>query len=62
MDDSDEEFVDSDEEVEDKTQYFQVDQAEPPTNYDDAYSTMPKKVESKLTNIKVSSLHGVKGD
>ena len=31
---------------------YQVDDAEPPTNYDDAYSTLPAKI--KLQNIKVS--------
>lgn len=53
-DSSEEEFNDSDEEVKESNQHFQVDQAEPPTNYDDAFSTMPKKVEQKLSNIKVT--------
>lgn len=38
----------------DKNQYFNVDDAEPPTNYDDPYSTLPQKVESRLDNIKVT--------
>jgi len=41
-----------DEDEREENQYFQVDDAEPPTNYDDAYSTLPAKI--KLFNIKVS--------
>lgn len=37
----------------DDGQFYEVDQAEPPTNYDDAYSDLPPKI--KLNNIKVSS-------
>ncbi len=50
-DDFDEEYS-QDEDEGDENQYFQVDDAEPPTNYDDPYSTLPAKI--KLTNIKVS--------
>ena len=50
----------SDEEVAednaDKNQYFHVVDAEPPTNYDDPYSTLPPKVTSRLDAIKVSTL------
>jgi hypothetical protein len=38
----------------DKNQYFHVVDAEPPTNYDDPYSTLPPKVVSRLDIIKVS--------
>jgi len=46
---SDDEFSDDDDD-QNKTQYFQVDDAEPPTNYDDPYSTLPGKIN--LKNIK----------
>ena len=46
---------DSQDETEREDQYFQVDDAEPPTNYDDAYSTLPAKI--KLKTIKVSCKH-----
>ena len=49
---SDEEQFSQDEDEKEENQYFQVDDAEPPTNYDDAYSTLPAKI--KLQNIKVS--------
>lgn len=39
----------------DKNQYFHVVDAEPPTNYDDPYSTLPPKVTSRLDAIKVSN-------
>ena len=48
---SEDEFSD-DEDDQNKNQYFQVDDAEPPTNYDDPYSTLPGKIN--LKNIKVS--------
>ena len=38
----------------DNNQYFTVGDAKPPTNYDDPYSTLPPKVESRLDQIKVS--------
>ena len=47
---------DSDSNDEDETeedQAFQVDEAKPPTNYDDAYSTLPMKI--KLPAVKVGS-------
>ena len=43
------EFSD-DEDEQSKNQYYQVDDAEPPTNYDDPYSTLPAKI--KLFSIK----------
>ena len=43
---------DQDSDANDDNQFFEVDQAEPPTNYNDAYSTLPEKI--KLHNIKVS--------
>ena len=43
----------------DKNQYFHVVDAEPPTNYDDPYSTLPPKVTSRLDAIKVSNLNTV---
>ena len=49
---SDDEQFSQDEDEKEENQYFQVDDAEPPTNYDDAYSTLPAKI--KLQNIKVS--------
>ncbi len=50
--DMDDEQYSQDEDEREENQYFQVDDAEPPTNYDDAYSTLPAKI--KLQNIKVS--------
>jgi len=47
---SDDEQFSQDEDEKEENQYFQVDDAEPPTNYDDAYSTLPAKI--KLQNIK----------
>lgn len=32
----------------DSSQYFHVSEAEPPKNYDDPYSSLPPKVESRL--------------
>ena len=43
--DGDDEDVD---ENADKNQYFHVHDAEPPTNYDDPYSTLPPKVSLRL--------------
>ena len=48
---------DQDSDTNDDNQFFEVDQAAPPTNYNDAYSTLPEKI--KLHNIKVSSRIGV---
>lgn len=48
--DLDEDYSD-DEDVDenaDKNQYFHVHDAEPPTNYDDPYSTLPPKVSLRL--------------
>lgn len=47
---SDDDEYSQDEDEREENQYFQVDDAEPPTNYDDAYSTLPAKI--KLQNIK----------
>ena len=49
---SDDDQYSQDEDEREENQYFQVDDAEPPTNYDDAFSTLPAKI--KLQNIKVS--------
>jgi hypothetical protein len=48
--DLDEDYSDDDdvEENADKNQYFHVHDAEPPTNYDDPYSTLPPKVSLRL--------------
>lgn len=37
-----------------QNQYFHVTDAEPPTNYDDPYSTLPQKVEFRLDSIMVT--------
>ena len=46
-----EEAFSSDGEGQEQNQYFHVEEAEPPTNYDDPYSTLPTKI--KLQTIKV---------
>ena len=50
-DDSEEYQSSQDEDEREEDQQFHVDDAEPPTNYDDAYSDLPAKI--KLQNIKV---------
>ena len=52
-DDSEEYQSSQDEDEREEDQQFHVDGAEPPTNYDDAYSDLPAKI--KLQNIKVRS-------
>ena len=52
QEDSEEEAFSSDGEGQEQTTYFHVEEAEPPTNYDDPYSTLPPKI--KLGTIKVS--------
>jgi len=42
---SEEEYVSQDEDEKEDNQYYQVDDAEPPTNYDDAYSELPAKIK-----------------
>ena len=49
-----EEAFSSDGEGQEQNQYFHVEEAEPPTNYDDPYSTLPSKI--KLQTIKVRKL------
>ena len=51
-------MVDEDEEEEDeneKNQYFHVQEAEPPTNYEDPYSTLPSKIVLKTIRRDIAS-------
>ena len=55
QEESEEEAISSDGEGQEQTTYFHVEEAEPPTNYDDPYSTLPPKI--KLGTIKVSQIN-----